>query len=446
MNIRKYFLAICMLLMAAAPLSSFAQSGSAKRTVVSAPVIDNFYVTPEDQITAGTELTFTVEGTPRGKASVRISGINRTINLREVDPGVYEGSYTINSRDRLSARTSMHATLRVRNVSTVQKQPLYSAGALAGTAPTPVPVPATTTRQPVMLVIDRFFSATMNKIEPGADLKFILNGTPGAKAAFSIDGVTKDVAMQETRSGHYEGTYTVRRADNFPASTNITATLQINGQAVRTRLNQALVSDARPPVIKNLSPRDNETVGGNLVLVSATFEDIGGVGVDAKNIRVIVDGNDVTRNATVTAQYFNYRADLTPGRHSAEVIVKDLSGNMVRQSWNFVVGQAVPTSLPLSITNHSNNSQVGPGSVEVRGMTAPDARLDVQVQAVAAVAGMFGLTQQVYDQSMRSDASGYFAFTFQPQVAVPGTRYEININATKGDLQNQLKITLHQQK
>jgi hypothetical protein len=82
----------------------------------------------------------------------------------------------------------------------------------------------------------------------------------------------------------------------------------------------------------------------------------------------------------------------------------------------------------------------------VLGRTAPDAKVDVQVQAIAAVAGFFGINQQIYSQSLRSDAQGNFAFTFQPQVPVPGARYEITVNAGRDGLTRESKLVLFQQR
>src|SRR5215212_66691 len=76
----------------------------------SAPVIENFTVDPK-LITPGTEIDLTVEGTAKGKASVRIPGVSRTITLREVDAGVYEGSYTVRNSDRIAPGASARATL-----------------------------------------------------------------------------------------------------------------------------------------------------------------------------------------------------------------------------------------------------------------------------------------------------------------------------------------------
>ena len=287
------------------------------------------------------------------------------------------------------------------------------------------------------------------RIEPGAELRFTLFGTPGARALLTIDGVVRDVAMQEVRPGRYEGAYTIRRNDNFPASLNITMALESNGQVARSKLNQALLVDARPPTIKNLAPKNNEVVTGSPITVSATFDDMGGVGVDPKTVKLTIGGQDQTRNASITAQFLTWRGDLRPGNYAVEVTASDNAGNAVKQNWAFVVA-SVPApaaaALPLDITSHANNAQVPSGRIEVRGRTAPDAKLDVQVQAIAALAGIFGINQQIFNQSIRSDASGNFAFSFQPQIPVPGARYETTITASRGDQTREVRLVLFQQR
>ena len=408
------------------------------------PEITSFQVNVTEQPVPGSDIDFTLEGTAGGKASVRISGINKTIALREVDPGVYEGTYTLSRRDRLSAPPTARATLRVRNISVVATQ------ALAGNAP-PVAAAAPPVPQAAPLAIERFGVTPVARIEPGAELRFVLFGTPGARATFTIDGVVQNVAMAEVRPGRYEGAYTIRRNDNFPPSLNITSALEGNGQVARSRLNQALLVDAQPPTIRNLAPHNNETVTGNPVTVSATFDDRGGVGVDPKSVKILIGGQDVTRNASITPQFITWRGDLQPGSWPVQVTAADNVGNAVRQDWLFNVASAqspppAAAALPLEITSHANNAQVSGGAVEVRGRTAPDAKLDVQVQAVASIAGFFGINQQVLNQTLRSDAAGNFAFSFQSQVPVPGTRYEVTVTASKGNLSRETRLVLFQQR
>ncbi len=444
----KYLHAFFALLLALLPAAAISASAQSKR-VVDPPTIDNFYVEPIEGLAPGSELAFTVEGTPRSQASVRISGAELNIPLKEVRRGVYQGYYTIRSRDKLSERNTVRVTLRARGVATSERYTLFSqtAAAPAPAAPAaaaPVPAPPT-----AALAVERFAVVPIAKIEPGAELKFTLTGTPGAAASFTIENVVKNVPMREVSRGRYEGSYTIRRLDNFPPALSILATLEAGGQAVGSRLNQALVVDARPPVVKNFAPQNGETVAaGAPTSISATFDDSGGVGVDAKSVRIMLGGRDITASSTITPQFFNFRAaDLRPGTYPVEVVARDLAGNAVRQAWTFTVApQAAPTTLPLQLVSHANNAQIGTGSTEVRGRTAPDATVDVQVQGIASVAGLFGVRQPVFEQSLRADANGNFAFSFQPQFAVPGTRYEIAIRAAKGGLTRDLQLVLFLQK
>ena len=412
----------------------------------SAPQIEAFTIDSTSPISPGSDIDFTLEGTPKGQASVRITGVNKNIVMREVSQGIYEGSYTVSRRDRLGTQPTARATLRVRGVSSSATQAL---------APTAAPVPAVAqpvvTPPPVaaMPVIEKFGVTPVAKIEPGAELRFSAAGTPNGRAMLTIDGVVQGVPMPEVRPGRYEGAYTIRRNDNFPASLNITMALEANGQVSRSRLNQALLVDARPPTVKNLAPKNNEVVTGSPISVSATFDDMGGVGVDAKTVKLTIGGQDQTRNASITAQFLTWRGDLRPGNYAVEVTASDNAGNAVKQNWAFVVA-SVPApaaaALPLEITSHANNAQVPSGRIEVRGRTVPDAKLDIQVQAIAALAGIFGINQQIFNQSIRSDAAGNFAFSFQPQIPVPGARYETTITATRGDQTREARLVLFQQR
>ena len=93
---------------ASTPLAAPAQS--AQR---GAAQIDNFQVDLSDQFAPGSEIEFTLEGTPRGQASVRLTGVKKLITLTEMDPGVYEGSYTIRRMDNFAPSRPIVATLRI---------------------------------------------------------------------------------------------------------------------------------------------------------------------------------------------------------------------------------------------------------------------------------------------------------------------------------------------
>lgn len=303
------------------------------------PRIEAFYVNPANQLTPGTELVFRAEGTPYANASVRISGIPGNIPLKEVEPGIYESTYTIRSRDRIAADRTAHVTLRARGRTAVATLSLEAPHSTAA----PLAAPA----------IERFTSVPLERLEPGADLRFTLIGTPGGKAFVTIEGVAKGIPMREVKSGHYEGSYTIRNRDNFAAEANTFASLEAAGQSVRAWLNQPLVAHAKAPLA---------------------------------------------------------------------------------------------AGLPLQISSHKNNAVVGTGPIEVRGRTAPGAEVDVQVNAVASLGGLFGVTQQILSRSIRADGDGNFAFSFESPVPVPGTRYEISVKARTAQATKDMDLVLLQQK
>lgn len=404
------------------------------------PELRSLQVTSDDGLKAGSELEFTVEGTARAQINVRIDGVNRNIVLKETERGVYTGSYTIKRQDRISPASAIRAMMRVRNRSIVANYP-FPAGMTNLQAPAPVaPVAA--------LKIERFVVAPIDKIEPGAELRFLMNGMPGGVAEFEIPGVINNVPMREVRPGVYEGTYTIRRLDNLSPSRPIVATLRAGNRTVTSALTQPLTADAKPPVVRNMSPRDGEAVTDRTAMsVSGTFDDAGGVGVDPKSVRILLSGRNVTADSQITAQFFTYRADLPLGRYTVDVTARDLAGNAMRKTWSFDVVApvgAAPTTVPLQVTSHANNAVIEGGPVVVRGRTAPGAMVDVKVNAVAALAGLFGVNRDVLSQRVQADANGNFSFSFAPQLPLPGTRYEVTMVAHKADLTAESKLVLFQ--
>ena len=78
-----------------------------------APRITRFVVDPPAQLVPGSEMLFTLEGTPGGSASARINGVRGKLNLEEVASGVYEGAYTVRTRDKIAADTVVTGNLRL---------------------------------------------------------------------------------------------------------------------------------------------------------------------------------------------------------------------------------------------------------------------------------------------------------------------------------------------
>lgn len=399
------------------------------------PEVQSLEVTSDHGVAPGSRLRFRMEGTPRAQASIRIRGVETRIPLREVERGVYVGRYVVTRADRIEDQAPIRAILRHGNRTTTASYTIPPGMANVAVAPVP----------PQPLRIERFNVAKGERLEPGAELKFTLDGMPGAAASVDIAGVNNNVPLREVRPGHYEGTYTIRRADNPNSFGQVVATLRAGDRTVTANLAQPLAGpDARPPAIANLSPREGENVpAGSPTVVSGDFNDRDGSGVDPASVRIIVSGRNVTGDARVTPESFTYRASLPPGRHTVDVTAKDRAGNAVRRSWNFEVASG-PATVPIQILSHSNNAQVDGSVTLVRGRTAPLASVNIKVDAVPPLVGQFGVAQRVFAQTIRADANGNFEFTFNSPFPIPGARYDVSMVASKADVTTESRLVLFQ--
>ena len=406
--------------------------------VIAAPKITGFDVDQVETLRPGTEVDFTLSGTPKARATVRISGIPRLIVLKETGRGFYEGTYTVRQKDRISSGAAVVATLSKGNSHTLAR---LGQSILVSNAPSPA-VP-----EPTTIAIEKFTVDSYDNLEPGSELEFTLQGTPAGQATYTIENVIANRRMLEVRPGVYTGQYTIRRQDKLPSALNVVATLQANGQIVRAQLEQRIANNPPPSAapFTNFSPRNNESINySNNFTVSGDFEDDRRKGgIDPRSVQILFDGRDVTPQSTISSHSFSYRpTNLTPGQHTVEVRGRDYNGNVVRTNWDFRMLDAAPVAgFPLDITSPRDGAEIGSGVTEVRGRTLPNA----SVQGIVT-ASIFGLSQRVYEGTVVADRQGYFSFNFQPQVRVPGARYEVSVRATRDNEMRERKMTLIQQR
>ena len=193
-------------------------------------------------------------------------------------------------------------------------------------------------------VIDRFVMRTPGKLEPGRELRFRLHGTPGSDAWLDIPGVIRGVDLVEARPGVYEGTYTVRRRDDLRAFANARGVLQTGNQRAMAKVDvrdrdrdYGDRRDESPPQITDLMPAEGERISGRgRAHIFARLADEGS-GVDPATVRLRIDGRDVTARTSITTEEVRFREDLERGPHTAELVVGDKAGNVVKKSWTFRV-------------------------------------------------------------------------------------------------------------
>lgn len=461
-NLRNSVASAFLLLPAAAAIVALPSTALAQPA---GPEVRSLEATADGRLEPGTLLTFRLEGTPRAQASVRIRGLREAIALRETERGVYMGRYTITRGDRIEPDAGVRALLENGNR---QASADYELAAI-------LPLPRGQQPPPRVadLRIERFGMTPLERIEPGADMRFMLEGTPGAAVLVDLPGIGNNLALREVRPGVYEGSYTLRRADNFNPSRPIVATLRMGDRVATANINpgggrpggdnRPTNADNRPPTLKFLDPAEGSTVApGRQAHVAATFDDAGGSGIDPASVQILLSGRNITREAQINRETFSYWGPaLPPGRHTVDVAAKDAAGNLMRKSWSFDVASGVmppppaarppvvlvpvPTNLAVQVLNHYDNDAIGPDPVLVRGRTAPNAVVAITVHAVPPAPPAAGRARIVYAQTVQADGEGNFTFTMVPGTPYPGERYDIVMVARRANVSQESRFSLMQQ-
>ncbi|MDR9855812.1 phosphodiester glycosidase family protein [Paenibacillus sp. VCA1] len=137
--------------------------------------------------------------------------------------------------------------------------------------------------------------------------------------------------------------------------------------------------DLDPPVLKNFSPAEGETVHANQPVIKVYAEDAGydpaqhpgTTLIDPDSIRFDVDGVRVqhTLYPPEGRIYYTPATPLADGVHQAQVSVKDLSGNRTTEAWTFNVdtgSSKIAYDTPKVV--YAGNSY----SVDIKGVKASD--------------------------------------------------------------------------
>jgi len=192
-------LSVLLLALAAALPLAVATSAHAQTAATNTLSASSFGVEQVRALTPGTELAFKLSATPGAEVTLQIVGATSGVRLSEVRPGVYEGDYTVRTRDRLTATSLVTARIlrdgREMNATLDQS--------LVRGAPSPVQAAR----------IGAFSVNAPDRIRAGDELKFSLSGVPGGTARVAVEGITTRILLTEVSRGLYEGTYTVTRRE-----------------------------------------------------------------------------------------------------------------------------------------------------------------------------------------------------------------------------------------
>jgi hypothetical protein len=297
-------------------------------------------------------------------------------------------------------------------------------------------------------------------VAPGSTLHFTLEGTPRSQAQLTLNDGRLVVAMRETARGVYRGSYTVKRSDNIDPQGLIRTKLTTGNRWVATNFTYpssflASVQPQAPAVAARINrfearPDGAMEPGGTVRFVlngapgGQASMNIPGV---ARNIALneqrpgVYRGSYTIRRGDNLQAFSSAAATLRVGNNAVSAnLTEPLNVNTNS------MGAAPSTVLPLQVLSHNNNGTIDTGLAQVRGRTAPNATVRVRVDAVPPLIGQrLGVAQQLVNTSVRADANGEFVFSFDPRsLPIPGTRYEVTLNADDGRQTAESKLTLTQ--
>lgn len=175
-------------------------------------------------------------------------------------------------------------------------------------------------------------------VRPGGTIHITLNGTPGGVATASIGGVTDAITLTEGQPGVYRGSWTAPTSGLVLQGTTLIGSLRIG---TNERLIQApgqINIDTAVPTFRAVTPENGARVTIAQPDISGIFEDIGSQ-IDRASVVILVNGQNVTSQATITDNFFLYRpsANLPNGTVSLEVRASDRAGNAQTYRSSFVV-------------------------------------------------------------------------------------------------------------
>lgn len=257
-----------------------------------------------------------------------------------------------------------------------------------------------------------------------------LRGTPGGQAAFDIFGVAQGIPMQEVSPGVYRGTYRVRSGDNVLSAT-IFGHLRVGSQeAVPVASSTQITIDTRAPVIRDRFPDPGAVINNTRPNILITFDDQGGSGVNPAASALIVNEQNVTARATITATAMAYTPPdpLPQGAVTVRVVLRDRAGNETGDSWAFSIG-VVQGALIRAVTVNPT-TPLQPGQVlTVTAIGEPGGRATFSIEGV------------VENIPMVETQSGLYVgqFTVGPQHAAVNAR--IVVTLTRGGQTSRAEAT-----
>ena len=287
----------------------------------------------------------TLVGDPDGNASFNIGEDIKNIPMKEIQPGVYKGTYTVKNTDSITDGIIL-GNLTKSGVSAPQAQ---------ATKPVSLGI-----SEPVVTEDIKVYSFSHDATGPlkvGDELKVILVGIPGGKASFDISNFRAGFPMEETQPGVYQGVYKVTGGDSVTEGILIGHLSKGGNISPAVEASAPVTISGVSPKVKEVYPADEAVIKTDRPNIYITFDGEKGTIINPDTVKLMVDGVDVSSEAVKTPAFITfYPSAALPVRRNiwVELTARDDNGNQVFHRWRFVI---VPRSKTL-ISSASHNGQL----------------------------------------------------------------------------------------
>ena len=222
-------MALACALAAGSPLPA-AAAPAQRSSQIAALRVTGFDVEQVDRLEPGTELNFTVWGTPGAVVLLQIDGGRRQMRLDETTAGRYQGSYVVSRSDHIGQESRVHANLRQGNhvATAILGEPLQTGWPSPGEAAAAVP-------EIQSVGVSR--EAGRGRAET---LRYTLRGTPGGQASVQLQGSeNRNIVLDEVRPGEYSGTYALPQGAWVDTRQPLLAQLRRGNRTAQSRVADA---------------------------------------------------------------------------------------------------------------------------------------------------------------------------------------------------------------
>ncbi len=375
--------------------------------------ITSFVHDAQRPLHAGDSLTVTLQGAPSGTATFDISSVATGLPMREVQPGVYQGTYVIRAGDNVTSG-AIFGRLRVSG----QDAPLVQAGTSVTIDTLP---PAIVQRVPEA-------GATVQNLRPNILITFNDRGGSGINPA----ATRLVVNGQDVTAAATIGDTAVAYSPPTPLTDRITVRLILADRAGNVTDDQFefRIAIVQTSLIRSVTVNPTRPLrAGDVLTVTMTGE------AGAQAAFRIEGIGDWIPMADVQNQPGTYLGSYTvrPGdtAQNARILVRMTRGPVTNQAAASTRLTLVPTDVvPAPVISSPTPGSRVRAPIVIRGRAAPGHQVVVRLDYSAKVV-VFDLRGTLGQVTTTADASGNWSVTFNQDAPVADA--DITINATAID-------------